>query len=85
VNSAPYSNGRAKAKTYLNQKMAAVGVKVENIAIYVVEGEESYGGTVFDAVAAWCKAHRKSEARVTAPGSVAGTYEMTAGGRAIKQ
>lgn len=80
-----YENGRQKAKTHLNQKMAAVGVKVENIAIYVVEGEEFYGGTVFDAVAAWCKAHRKSKARVTAPGSVAGTYEMTAGGRAIKQ
>ena len=80
-----FQNGRQKAETYLNQKMAEAGVEVENIAIYVVEGEEFYGGTVFDAVAAWCKAHRKSEARVTAPGSVAGTYEMTAGGRAIKQ
>ena len=30
-NSTSYSNGRAKAETYLNQKMKEAGVKVENV------------------------------------------------------
>lgn len=79
-----YSNGRQKAETYLNQKMAEAGVKVENIAIYVVEGTEYYGGSVFEAVEQWCRTNRKSEAKVSSPGSVAGKYEMTVGGRAVK-
>lgn len=79
-----YSNGRQKAETYLNQKMAEAGVRVENITTYVVEGTEYYGGSVFEAVEQWCRTNRKSEARVSSPGSVAGKYEMTVGGRAVK-
>ena len=37
ANSAPYSNGRMKAETYLNQKMAEAGVKVENELEMTVE------------------------------------------------
>lgn len=80
-----FANGRAKAEAYLNSRMESVGVKVENISKFVVEGEEFYGGTVFDAVQQWCRANRKSEAKVTYPPQVSGTYEMTVGGKAVKK
>lgn len=42
-NSAPYSNGRAKAETYLNQKMQDAGVRVENANNQFVIRETSKG------------------------------------------
>ena len=95
VNSNAYQNGRTKAERHINSRMKMLGLntfqkftaedeKVENIAIYIVEGEEFYGGTVFDAVTSWCRSHGKSTARVSSPSKDAGMYEMTVGGKAVK-
>lgn len=74
-----FQNGKAKAQNAIAKQFKAC-----NIAIYVVEGQEFYGGTVQEAAHQWMRSHGKSTCRVTSPGSVAGTYEATAGGSAVK-
>lgn len=74
-----------KALNALQEKADKVGVKFENVIdIIVVDGIEHYGESLDQACKSACVKKGKPECHVTSPGKLAGHYEMTIGGKAVK-